>query len=86
MEVFLCMEGYGEQYEANISHQKKSRITAEEETLEYWDQVADALVNNSKPRIALAVVDEMEKRGITSMPHQLCEIVEGALTLASEAT
>ena len=42
MEVFLCMEGYGDVYEETVSEQKKSTITAEKETLDYWRQVTDA--------------------------------------------
>ena len=84
MEVFLCMEGYGMLYEATISPQKKASITAEKGTLEYWEQVTDAQIRNSKPQNAVAVIDEMEKRGVEYIPSQLRKIIESALTLASE--
>ena len=82
IEVFLCMEGFGELYTEGISPQKQSTIDAEPGTLAYWKQVTDAQPNNSKPRNAVAVIDEMAKHGIERVPAQLRHIIERTLTLA----
>lgn len=85
MEVFLCMEGYGSVYEANMSAQKKRTVTAERGTRAYWNQVTDAPKKKSKPRNAMAVIEQMESRGKESVPTQLRKIIECALDLAKEA-
>ena len=85
LEVFLCNEGYGHIYEANVSPQKSSNITSQKEDSEYWTQVAEAQSNDSKTRNAVEVVEEMEKRGNGGVPQQLREIIEFALKLAEEA-
>ena len=61
MEIFLCMEGFGDIYEANISDQKRTSITAivEKGTLEYWQQVVKAQKRNTKPGNALTVAERM---------------------------
>ena len=84
MEVFLCMEGYGAVFKAGVSPQKKGTITAKVGTIGYWEQVNDAQQRKSKPQNAIAVIDEMERLGNQCMPNQLRQIVESALTLASE--
>lgn len=85
IETFLCMEGYGSVYEANISDQKKSIVKAEKGTLNYWRQVADAQKKNSKPRNAVAVIEHMGSKGAEGVPNQLREIIQQALDLAKEA-
>ncbi len=85
IETFLCMEGYGSVYEENISDQKKRTVTAEGGTLDYWKQVTDAQAKNSKPRNAVAVIEQMESNKKYSIPKQLREIIEHALNLAKEA-
>ena len=85
IETFLCMEGYGSVYEANISTQKKNTITAEKRTPEYWRQVADAQMKNSKPRNAVAVIKQMESKESQGVPNQFREIIKQALDLAKEA-
>ena len=85
IETFLCMEGYGSVYEENISSQKKDTVTAEQGTLDYWKQVTDAQTKNSKPRNAVAVIEQMESKGEQGVPNQLREIVKQALDLAKEA-
>lgn len=85
IETFLCMEGYGSVYEANISDQKKSSVNAEKGTLDYWRQVADAQKKNSKPRNAVAVIDQMKSSGVEGVPNQFRKIIEQALDLAKEA-
>ena len=85
LEVFLCNEGYGHIYEANVSPQKASNITCQKGDPGYWTQVADAQGKNSKPRNAVQIIEEMERRGIGGVPSQLREIIEFALELAEEA-
>lgn len=85
LEVFLCMEGYLSSYESNVSSQKRGIIKADRGTLDYCQQVADAQPNNSKPQNAMAVADEMHRRGQAGVPNQLRDIIEHALGLAREA-
>ena len=82
MEVFLCMEGFGDIYKENISPQKQEGITAEEGTLEYWRQVVNAQQKNSKPRNSFAVAEQMVDRGKESVPNLLQEVVEQVRELA----
>lgn len=85
MEVFLCMEGFGSIYEATISQQKSSSITAAKGTIDYWRQVAKAQPKNAKPRNALAVAEQMVTGGPPVVPALLREVIEQARTLARSA-
>ena len=85
MEVFLCMEGYGDIFESNVSSRKQSAVTAAQGTLEYWEQVTDAQQKKSKPRNAVEVMERMERAGREGVPNQLRSIIEQALELAREA-
>ena len=85
IEVFLCMEGYGAIFEENISPQKQKSIQAQKGTIDYWRQVVMARSSNfSKPKAALAVVEEIEKNGPSGVPDQIRQIIESALKLAQE--
>lgn len=81
MEEFLCMEGFGDIYEANVSEQKKGDITEKPGTLAYWRQVVKAQKKNSKPRNSLAVAEKMVA-GKTDVPKLLQEVVNQVRTLA----
>ena len=85
LELFLCVEGFGSIYEGYVSPDKKVNIIAQQGTSAYWKQVTDSQVNRTKPRAAVEVVEEMEKRGAGGVPQQLREIIEFALQLAEEA-
>ena len=85
MEVFLCMEGFGDIYEANISNQKRGDVTADEGTLEYWQQVAKSQKKNSKPRNSFAVAEKMVADGAKSVPNPLRKVIEQACELARRA-
>ena len=85
MEVFLCMEGYGDIYKATVSPQKSNMLTEPEGTLEYWKQVADNQRDNSKPRNAVTVVEQMESGGEEAVPDQLRQIIDTALRLSEES-
>ena len=85
MELFLCMEGYGNLYEGYVAPDKQVNITAPHGTLAYWRQVTDGQINRTKPRAAVEVIEEMEARGIGGVPQQLREIIEFTLELAAEA-
>ena len=84
MEVFLCMEGFGDIYEATVSDQKSGQITAdkEKETLLYWEQVVDAQESKSKTRNALAVAQRIAACGRQGVPQLLQEVIEQARNLA----
>lgn len=84
MELFLCMEGYGSVYEANVSEQKREDITADakQEPLKYWKQVIKAQKKNSKPRNAIEVIEQMKKEGKQGVPAQLRKIIECAIGFA----
>lgn len=85
MEVFLCMEGFGGIYEATISEQKRSQITANKNTLKYWQQVAKAQKRNSKPKNSLAVAEKVVEGGGSSVPKLLRDVVERSQNLARSA-
>lgn len=84
IETLLCHEGYGDVYQESISDQKKSNITAEEGTPDYWSQVLKAQ-GNSKPRNALRVAEKIAARGESGVPAVLREVIERALELAGSA-
>lgn len=85
LELLLCMEGYGSVYEGHVARNKLATIIAPEGSLNYWEEVTDAQKNKTKPRAAVEVVEEMEKRGSGDVPQQLRKIIEVALELAKEA-
>ena len=67
-----------------VSPQKQGNVTAEMGTIDYWKQVTDAQIKNSKPKNAVAVIEQIEKNGEQGIPNQLREIVKHALDLAGE--
>lgn len=85
MEVFLCLEGCGSIYEANISPQKRSTITAASGTLDYWKQVVKAQADKGKPRVVLDAMLGMEERGAGSMPALLTDVLQEALRRSGNA-
>lgn len=85
MEVFLCMEGFGGIYEASVSEQKRSTITAQNGTLEYWQQVAKAQKDKMKAKNALAVARRINENGPDSVPDLLKQVLTRVLTLAGDA-
>ncbi|MDE0291390.1 MAG: DUF2813 domain-containing protein [Candidatus Dadabacteria bacterium] len=82
MEVFLCMEGFGEVYKTTVSKQKKSGVIAQKGTLEYWKQVVKAQKNNSKPQNSLLVAQKIIAGGSGMVPHLLVDVIEQARNLA----
>ena len=85
LEEFLCVEGYLSVYESKVSPQKRHTIKADRGTPDYCKQVANAQSDNTKPRNATAVVEEMELGGQEKVPQQLRDIIECAVKLAREA-
>jgi putative ATP-dependent endonuclease of OLD family len=85
METFLCMEGYGAVYEANISPQRKATITATAKTPEYWKEVVKAQNDKGKPQAAAAVVDHIEECGPQGIPQFIADLVDMALARAKRA-
>ena len=82
MEVFLCMEGYGEIYKASISDQKKDDVTASQGTIEYWEQVLKAQQKGAKTRNSLVVAEKIIERGSAGVPQLLKDVIEQARQLA----
>ena len=82
MEVFLCMEGYGDMYERTLSKQKRDSLTAAPGTINYWSQVCKAQARGAKPSNAAAVVERMRSGGREAVPEQLRLIVECAVRMA----
>ena len=85
MELFLCMENFGDIYKSTISDQKKNQITSKKNTVEYWEQVLKAQQRNSKPRNALLVAEKIVQKGINGVPQLLRDIIEQTRTLARSA-
>lgn len=85
MEVFLCVEGFGDIYEATVSEQKEGDVTAEEGTSEYWRQVVKAQERRSKPRNALAVAQKITAGEHVAVPELLADVIERARSLARSA-
>lgn len=82
IEIFLCNHGFGNIYEATVSEQKRASITAAQGTPEYWKQVANAQVKNTKPKNAISVAESMIAAGGTNVPQLLKDIISKAQTLA----
>ena len=85
MEIFLCMEGFGDIYEATISAQKESNITAGGGTLEYWQQVVQAQKDKSKPRNSLVVAQKIIADGCGAVPELLADVIKRSRELARSA-
>lgn len=84
MELFLCMNGHGSIFEANVSPQKKNNISAKKGSSEYWKQVLQAQSNKPKPQKAVEVVAKIEKEGEQGIPTQMRQILDIAVELAEE--
>ncbi|MGE6699480.1 ATP-dependent nuclease [Hyphomonas sp. NPDC076900] len=84
MEVFLCVSGFGDIYEANISDQKKNTVTSPVGTVPYWTEVAKAQARNSKPKSALEVSQRM-LAGSADVPDFLKSVISKAHAFARSA-
>jgi putative ATP-dependent endonuclease of OLD family len=84
MEIFLCVSGFGDIYEANVSPQKQNLIKSEQGTDEYWSEVAAALKDNAKPRCALEVSQRM-LTDYAAVPAYLKDLIEKARERARSA-
>ena len=82
MEVFLCMEGFGDIYKSTVSEQKKSDITAEEGTPEYWKQVVKAQKSKFKPINSLAIAKAIMVGGHEAVPKLLADVINRSRNLA----
>ena len=87
LELFLCMEGFGGMYEQRVDSNELNNIARNYGmgTLDYWEQVIKAAGKKSKVPCAVAIVEEMERCGSSSVPQQLKEIIRSVLELAKEA-
>jgi putative ATP-dependent endonuclease of OLD family len=82
IEVYLCQTGHGHLYEANVSQQKATSITAAKGTDDYWRQVVKAQPNKSKPRMAFEVAQAIRQAGAAAVPPMLKEAIDSAVELA----
>lgn len=85
LEVFLCNGGYGHIYEATISPQKKSEITAQKGDPDYWNQVVKAQYKRSKIENLEKVIETIEGYGSKGVPQQIRDIIMSTLNMAKEA-
>ncbi len=85
MEVFLCMEGFGDIYLDTVSDQKKSDITADNGTLEYWQQVVAAQKRVSKSINSGAVAQKIVSEGSSVVPQLIKDVIQKSHKLASQA-
>lgn len=89
MEVFLCMEGFGDIYEESISEQKRNNITAnkDQDKLQYWHQVLKAQKDRAKPRNALHIASKILKKNETGLevPVLLQDVIRKVINLARGA-
>jgi putative ATP-dependent endonuclease of OLD family len=84
MEVFLCISGFGDIYEARVSSQKRGSIIADIGTEDYWHQVIKAQGDKSKPRCALEVAQRILS-GNAEVPVYLQKLIEKARARARSA-
>jgi putative ATP-dependent endonuclease of OLD family len=82
IEVHLCRHGFGSVYSSHIAEQKRSSITSEPDDPNYWEQVVNALPSRGKEARVIEVIDEMRKRGSTSVPPTLLNVLDAAIHLA----
>jgi predicted ATP-dependent endonuclease of OLD family len=86
IEAYLCSEGFGDIYKANISPQKQAAITEVEGTPAYWDQVAEAQSKSqTKPELAAAVISQIESAGLEAIPKLIREVIKLACKRAGVA-
>lgn len=86
IEAYLCSEGFGDIYEANISNQKRGIITADTGTAEYWDQVVRAQSDRrTKPELASEVISRIEDTGDEAVPSLIHNVIINSTTRAEVA-
>jgi putative ATP-dependent endonuclease of OLD family len=83
IEHLLCEKGFGYVYLNHVSPQKGQSITAKPGDADYWPQVLRAQGDESKVEVVMEVMHEMAQKGKASVPAQLAEILEAAVTLAA---
>jgi putative ATP-dependent endonuclease of OLD family len=82
IELMLCNEGFGQIYVNHVSPQKVARITSQPGQADYWKQVLDAQRDEPKPQVAIEIVQEMENRGVASVPAVIKDSLTKAVSLA----
>ena len=86
MEVFLCMEGFGNIFEEGVSGQKRDRIaTPKSDAPDSWQQVVRAQGGKAKPANALRVAQCAAERGADSVPQLLKDVIAQVRNLAKGA-
>jgi putative ATP-dependent endonuclease of OLD family len=88
IETFLCVEGYGDVFEATMSAQKlkQNPITATKGTATYWESVVKLQPDRGgKPERAASVIGKMETLGADGVPIFIKEIIKLSIMRAKEA-
>jgi putative ATP-dependent endonuclease of OLD family len=82
MELFLCENGLGKPYLANIAPQKKAQLTANPGDADYWKQVQICQSRMPKEQLAIEAMMDMRRQGPSAVPHLLTEILTKVTKLA----
>jgi putative ATP-dependent endonuclease of OLD family len=81
IEPYLAANGFLNVYEAiAVPRKKAAKLTVASDSPEYIGQLIKCIPD--KPSAAYAVVEEMRKRGVTSIPTALCGAVMKAVAMA----
>ena len=80
MELYLCMEGYGDLYKNNVSPQKKHKVKADSRTADYWTSIIEAQKDGFKTRMATLVGEKIIRT--RKVPKQLRDIINQSIDLA----
>lgn len=81
VEHFMCESGFGSVYEQGISPQKAAQITAKPGDPIYWSQVLSSQSKNFKVPSMLRVIEDIERRGVASIPVFLTTVLNSAVAL-----
>ena len=88
IEVFLCENGFGYMFEANIAPQNQSKITANKTTdpNSFWTQVVKNTKRDfRKGKAAMKVIAKMEDDP-TLIPAEIKSIIEHVISLAEKCS
>lgn len=84
IELLLCKAGYGSAYEANVSVQKRAKLTAKPTDPQYWNQVLDCQPDKFKVPCAIQAVADVAKRGQSGVPKELANAINASVKLATD--
>jgi putative ATP-dependent endonuclease of the OLD family len=82
IETFLCENGFGSIFEGHIAPQRRPNLTTSPGGANYWEQVIACRDKTPKEDVILEVLEEMGRRGRTSVPRLLHDVINATLLLA----